>query len=137
MKASVLDASLALMVMASLAEAQDGLVRGFLGQARGVGQGTSAPADPPKTDQRVFPATAALPAPTPPDQLKPATIELPNDPIEPWLLTDKVGPFMVTARTFRGPDAGAVRPLRWPRSFATTTAFPRSSSGPRTSPTGA
>ena len=30
---------------------------------------------------------------------------LPNDPIEPWLLTKKDGPFMVLAKTFRGPDS--------------------------------
>jgi hypothetical protein len=30
---------------------------------------------------------------------------LPNDPIEPFLLTRDAGPFMVMAKTFRGPDA--------------------------------
>jgi hypothetical protein len=47
----------------------------------------------------------SLPAPTPLDQLKPATVDLPNDPIEPFLLTKEVGPFLVVARTFKGPDA--------------------------------
>jgi hypothetical protein len=58
-----------------------------------------------KVDQRVFPAGTSLPGPTPLDQLKPATIALPNDPIEPWLLTKDVGPFLVLAKTFRGPEA--------------------------------
>jgi hypothetical protein len=65
-----------------------------------------APADAPsKVDQKVFPAGMALPAPTPIDQLKAPTMVLPNDPIEPWLLTKDVGPFLVIAKTFRGPEA--------------------------------
>jgi hypothetical protein len=59
----------------------------------------SAPKDP-----NVIPAATA-PAPVAPDQLKPASIALPNDPIEPYLLTQKNGPFMVMAKTFRGPQA--------------------------------
>jgi hypothetical protein len=43
--------------------------------------------------------------PTPPDRLGAPTIPLPNDPIEPYLLTKENGPFMVTAKSFRGPDA--------------------------------
>ena len=58
-----------------------------------------------KADPKVFPAETVLPAPTPPDQIKPATIALPTDPIEPYLLTKEAGPFMVMAKTFRGPDA--------------------------------
>lgn len=42
---------------------------------------------------------------TPPEQLKPPTIDLPDEPIEPYLLTKEVGPFMVMARAFRGVDA--------------------------------
>jgi len=34
-----------------------------------------------------------------------ATIALPQEPIEPYLLTKDAGPFMVLAKTFRGPDA--------------------------------
>src|SRR5258706_13780286 len=34
-----------------------------------------------------------------------ATIALPQEPIEPYLLTRDAGPFMVMAKTFRGPDA--------------------------------
>lgn len=69
---------------------------------------TPAPAStglPAKIDSQVFPASASLPSPTPPDQLRAASITLPNDPIEPWLLTKEAGPFMVMARTFRGPEA--------------------------------
>jgi|GEM_PF-1060793 len=58
-----------------------------------------------KADPKVFPAMSALPTPTPPDQIKPATLALPTDPIEPYLLTKDNGPFMVMARTFRGPEA--------------------------------
>src|SRR4051794_14934655 len=60
---------------------------------------------PAPTDVKVFPSGSALPAPIPPDQIKPAAIALPQDPIEPYLLTRDAGPFMVAAKTFRGPDA--------------------------------
>ncbi|MDR3632707.1 MAG: hypothetical protein P4L84_02665 [Isosphaeraceae bacterium] len=56
-------------------------------------------------DPKVFPASASLPTPAAPDQLKPATIALPDGPVEPYLLTKNVGPFMVMAKSFRGPDA--------------------------------
>ena len=56
-------------------------------------------------DPKVYPSSSSLPEPTPVDELKPPTIALPNDPIEPWLLTKKAGPFMVLAKTFRGPDS--------------------------------
>src|SRR5262249_46518810 len=58
-----------------------------------------------KKDPRVFEASTALPSPTLPDQMPAPTIALPNDPIEPFLLTRQAGPFMVMARTFKGPDA--------------------------------
>ena len=53
---------------------------------------------------KVFPNASSLPEPTPADELKAPTMELPNDPIEPWLLKKENGPFMVLAKTFRGPD---------------------------------
>jgi hypothetical protein len=53
---------------------------------------------------RIFPNASSLPEPTPADELKAPTMELPNDPIEPWLLKKDNGPFMVLAKTFRGPD---------------------------------
>jgi hypothetical protein len=58
-----------------------------------------------KTDPGVYPASATLPEPADPDKLKAATLELPQDPIEPYLLTKDDGPFMVIAKTFKGPDA--------------------------------
>jgi hypothetical protein len=59
----------------------------------------------PKRDTRVYEASTSLPAPTIPDPAQAPTIELPSDPIEPFLLTRQAGPFMVMAKTFRGPDA--------------------------------
>jgi len=56
-------------------------------------------------DGKVFSANAALPEPTPISELKPPTIDLPKEPVEPYLLTKDIGPFMVLARVFRGPDA--------------------------------
>jgi len=54
--------------------------------------------------RRVYPDNSTLPEPTPADELKAPTMELPNDPIEPWLLKKENGPFMVLAKTFRGVD---------------------------------
>ena len=54
---------------------------------------------------RVFPSGTTLPEPTQADDLKHPTFEVPNEPIEPWLLTKEAGPFMVLAKTFRGPDS--------------------------------
>jgi hypothetical protein len=62
--------------------------------------GTAVPPAPP-----VYNAEAGAPSLTPVDQLKPPTIDLPNEPIQPYLLTKENGPFMVTARVFRGVDA--------------------------------
>lgn len=45
-----------------------------------------------------------IPDLTPADQLKNPTMALPDDPIEPYLLTKDNGPFMVMAKTFRGPE---------------------------------
>jgi hypothetical protein len=53
----------------------------------------------------VFSATSALPEPTPVSELKPASVALPQEPVEPYLLSKDIGPFMVLARVFRGPDA--------------------------------
>jgi hypothetical protein len=120
MKPSFAAFSLTCLLMTPLAYAQDGprVAPGamappvFRGAPGGPTSGpvadpaNSAPAAPDGTaDRKVFPAQSALPEPTPPDQIKPATIALPNDPIEPYLLTRDNGPFMVLARTFRGPDA--------------------------------
>jgi hypothetical protein len=62
-------------------------------------------ADAVNRNPKVFPDATSLPEPTPADELKPGTINLPNDAIEPWLLTKEAGPFMVLAKTFRGPES--------------------------------
>jgi hypothetical protein len=48
---------------------------------------------------------ADLPGPTHDEDLKPVSIALPDDPLEPYLLTKENGPFMVLAKVFRGPDS--------------------------------
>ncbi len=55
--------------------------------------------------RREFDINSPLPGPTPDDQLKPVSIALPDDPLEPYLLTKQNGPFMVLAKVFRGPDS--------------------------------
>src|SRR5271156_3101364 len=55
-------------------------------------------------DNKVYPGSA-VPEPTPVHELRPPTIALPNEPIEPYLLSKENGPFMVMARVFRGVDA--------------------------------
>ena len=42
---------------------------------------------------------------TPASELKPPELDLPDEPIEPYLLTKENGPFMVLARVFRGPES--------------------------------
>jgi hypothetical protein len=48
---------------------------------------------------------ADLPGPTRYEDLKPVSIALPDDPLEPYVLTKEHGPFMVLAKVFRGPDS--------------------------------
>ncbi|SIO60978.1 hypothetical protein SAMN05444166_6595 [Singulisphaera sp. GP187] len=64
--------------------------------------GISAP-----TDSNIRPAngTTAMTSQEYPEQGDRAKVPLPQGAIEPYLLTKDVGPFMVLARTFRGPDA--------------------------------
>jgi hypothetical protein len=42
---------------------------------------------------------------TPAGELRPPSLDLPQEPIEPYLLSKENGPFMVLARVFRGVDA--------------------------------
>lgn len=56
-------------------------------------------------DPNVEPSTAEVPDLVPESELEGPKIPLPTEPIEPYLLTTRNGPFMVMARTFRGPDA--------------------------------
>jgi hypothetical protein len=60
----------------------------------------SAPGDKP-----LIPRGAEAPPLTPVNDLKPPTTPLPDEPIEPYLLTKDNGPFMVHCRDFVGPDA--------------------------------
>jgi hypothetical protein len=61
--------------------------------------------DPAKADPTVLPAGMAPPEPIAVDQLVEPGIPLPNVPLDPYILRKENGPFMVMARTFRGPDA--------------------------------
>jgi len=62
----------------------------------------AAPVDP---NVRTASNRATILEPTPLDQIEAPAIQLPQDAIEPYLLTKDAGPFMVLARTFRGPEA--------------------------------
>ena len=64
-----------------------------------------ATAQPAPNDNKFYSATTSLPEPTPVHELRPPTIELANEPVEPYLLSKENGPFMVMAKTFRGVDA--------------------------------
>lgn len=64
-----------------------------------------AAAPAPNSDPNAPPNVQVIPEPTPADELRAPTIALPNDPIEPYLLTKENGPFMVLAKVFRGPDS--------------------------------
>jgi hypothetical protein len=46
-----------------------------------------------------------VPSLTPASDLKAPQMDLPDEPVEPYLLTKDNGPFMVLARVFRGPDS--------------------------------
>jgi hypothetical protein len=71
----------------------------------GAPSGPAGVAAPTETNANpVMPAPSNL-QPTHPDEFGAPTIELPNDPIEPYLLTKEIGPFLVLAKTFRGPNA--------------------------------
>src|SRR6478735_7357173 len=80
-------------------------------QARGPGQGGAPPRSPfgqavsDAVADRTIPSGANVPEPTPAADLKPPTIDLPDEPVEPYLLTKEAGPFMVMAQAFRGVDA--------------------------------
>ncbi len=61
-------------------------------------------ATPPAGQPKEY-AADAIPGPTLEEDLKPVSIALPNDPLEPYLLTKQNGPFMVLAQVFRGVDS--------------------------------
>lgn len=66
-----------------------------------------------RTDSSAIRTNGVLPTLTPVDQLDGVQLNLPTEPIEPYLLTKEAGPFMVMAHTFRGPDA-----VRWAQALA-------------------
>ncbi len=117
MKAQIAAIALATALAGPAVRAQEPAPRTRSGLFGGGRSSTPAPRTPPakqgvpaapsgKVDAKIFPANAALPTPTPPDQIGPATIALPTEAIEPYLLTKDAGPFMVSAKSFRGPDSG-------------------------------
>ncbi|MGE3818610.1 MAG: hypothetical protein AB7I30_04195 [Isosphaeraceae bacterium] len=95
---------LCVLSMAGTNRAQTG---GFLGQrpAASVPPSPASPSQNQALDAKLVPAAGGIPDLTPADQLKPANIAVPDVPIEPFLLTKDHGPFMVLAKTFRGPEA--------------------------------
>lgn len=104
--------SVSLLVGIPESKAQDGLAGGSKSPRPSVFGRKMSTAPPTefsagtgeKIDKQVYPAST-VPIPTMPDQLGEATVAVPAEPIEPYLLTKDVGPFMVTARSFRGPEA--------------------------------
>jgi hypothetical protein len=66
------------------------------------GRAAGAPA---AAGDRVVKAESGLPDLRPAGDLKPPAIDLPDEPVEAYLLTKDVGPYMVFARVFRGKDA--------------------------------
>ena len=56
-------------------------------------------------DNRLIRSGSRTPDLTPAADLRPPSLDLPQEPIEPYLLTKENGPFMVLARVFRGVDA--------------------------------
>ena len=65
-----------------------------------AGVSTPAGSSDAPADGQVYQNGAVLPAPVDTEQLSPTY--LPNDPVEPYLLTTNDGPFMVVVHTFRG-----------------------------------
>ncbi|MDE2506898.1 MAG: hypothetical protein KGM43_06785 [Planctomycetota bacterium] len=58
-----------------------------------------------KNDPTIKQGVAYIPEPSKMEEMQSAKVDLPAGPIEPYLLTKQNGPFMVMAKTFRGPDA--------------------------------
>ncbi len=61
---------------------------------------TASPGDP-----NVKPSGFVVPEPVNVDDQPPPGVHLPTEPIEPYLLTQEAGPFMVMAHSFKGPHA--------------------------------
>ncbi|HKM54755.1 MAG TPA: hypothetical protein VJY33_15205 [Isosphaeraceae bacterium] len=106
MKSPIAAMALCGTLAASTAWAQSGVPATSSSQPRSplFSTGSTPPAQAPGASgtKQVYPNASTLPEPTPADELKAPGMALPNDPIEPWLLTREAGPFMVLAKTFRG-----------------------------------
>jgi hypothetical protein len=92
---------LAVMPIRAEAQSRDPL---FGSSGPGTSKGGAADAAA-AGDTRLVKGDAGLPELRPAGELKPPAIALPNDPVEPYLLSKDAGPFMVMAKVFRGPDA--------------------------------
>gem|GEM_PF-3594760 len=66
---------------------------------------STAAANSARRDSQAIPTNGVLPDLASVEELERPTIQLPTEPIEPYLLTKECGPFMVVAHTFRGPEA--------------------------------
>ncbi|WZO97798.1 hypothetical protein EP7_004849 [Isosphaeraceae bacterium EP7] len=117
-----MNASLTLKALTALAclsapvLAQSPAGRGFrLGGNRAAAQAKAAAAAaqatpvavdeaPAKKDPKLVPA-GSVPSPLSLEDTPQPTISLPDEPVEPYLLTKDAGPFMVLAHTFRDPNA--------------------------------
>jgi hypothetical protein len=66
---------------------------------------TSPPAAGTAGDSNVKPSGFVVPSPVNNDDQAPPNVKLPAEPIEPYLLTQENGPFMVNAHAFKGPCA--------------------------------
>lgn len=77
--------------------------------ARATAKAQDQPPVPSSTEPTDGPQTVApgseLPPPASPEEMGAPTIALPTGPIEPYLITKDVGPFMVNAHVFRGENA--------------------------------
>jgi hypothetical protein len=116
-----MNASMTLKALAALAclsaapvLAQGPAARGFrLGGNRATAQAkkdaavtpaAAADDEPAKKDPKLVSA-GSVPSPLTMEDTPQPTIVLPNEPVEPYLLTKDAGPFMVLAHTFRDPNA--------------------------------
>ncbi len=113
MKTSVFSMALA-VGLAVPAASQAQLFRGMNSRARPTPAQTNttitpaasvSAATPTPGDPNVKPSGFVVPEPVNNDDQAPPNVKLPTEPIEPFLLTQENGPFMVNAHAFKGPCA--------------------------------
>jgi hypothetical protein len=105
MKSPILALAFFAMLAVMSAWAQDGSRDPASGSSQPNAPVSRTPSAPAPADGRVVKAESGVPDLRPAGDLKPPAIDLPNEPVEPYLLTKDAGPYMVLARVFRGPDA--------------------------------